>query len=264
MDGGHRPSPMTAGVAAKAGPLAETDRSAQRQNGSDSQSLPKAASTPAALTATPEEGPSQNFASLVESLEKSGGAGKHLGADADTALDTLGPSGARGHATAPSAPVNAAKGEPAPTQPLPREEVVQQIVDSARLRLGSGQSEMRIQLKPEHLGRVQLNIATEQQQVVVKVVADLPMVKELLESNLHHLRTELQGQGLEIHKFDVSVGGDSGAQNREQQAWGQQPGGRRQGAFAQSDADKQEEGFGAKRQRPQVMASAAEGVDYFA
>jgi flagellar hook-length control protein FliK len=160
--------------------------------------------------------------------------------------------------------MNAAKGEPAATQTLPKDEVVQQIVNSARLRLGSGQSEIRIQLKPEHLGRVRLNIATEQQQVVIKVVADLPMVKELLESNLHQLRTELQGQGLEIHKFDVSVGGDSGAQNREPQTWGQQPGGRRGNAFAQKDADQQEEEFGSKRHHPQAMASAAEGVDYFA
>lgn len=263
MDVSSRPSPTAASVDVKAGPFAEADPSAPRQDGSGSQSLPKAASTPA-LSATPEEGPSQSFASLVESLEKSGGAGKHLSANADTSLDAVSPSGARGHAASPSAAIDAAKGEPTPTQTLPKEEVVQQIVDSARLRLGSGQSEMRIQLKPEHLGRVRLNIATEQQQVVVKVVADLPMVKELLESNLHQLRTELQGQGLEIHKFDVSVGGDSGSQHKEQQAWGQQPGGRRGNAFTQSDADQQEEGFGSKRQRPQAMASSAEGVDYFA
>jgi flagellar hook-length control protein FliK len=266
MDGGSRPSAAQAGVEARVGQsLADSGHPDLPQEASNPQGLTKAASaSTAAPSATPEEGQPQGFASLVENLEKGGGEGQYLKTDADTSLDAVGPSSSRGHTTSQSAGVNLPKTEPAPSQALPKEPVVQQIVDSAKLRLVNGQSEMRIQLKPEHLGRVQLKIATEQQQVVVKVMAELPMVKELLEGNLHQLRTELQGQGLEIHKFDVSVGSDAGSQNREQPTWAQHRSGHRGGGFAQSEPDHREGGSESQTHRPQVVTRTEDGVDYFA
>jgi flagellar hook-length control protein FliK len=266
MDGGSRPSAAQAGVEARVGQsLADSGHPDLPQEGANPQGLTKAAAaSTAAPSATPEEGQPQSFASLVENLEKGGGEGQHLKTDADTSLDTVGPSSSRGHTTSQSASVNASKAEPTPSQALPKEAVVQQIVDSAKLRLVNGQSEMRIQLKPEHLGRVQLRIATEQQQVVVKVMAELPVVKELLESNLHQLRTELQGQGLEIHKFDVSVGSDGGSQNREQPTWAQQRSGHRGGGFAKSEPEHGEGGSESQAHRPQVAPRPVDGVDYFA
>jgi hypothetical protein len=262
-----RPASAEAGVHVKTGSVsADAVRPAPSQDGADPQPRPKAASTQAAMhTAGPEKGQPQTVATLVENLAKNGGEGKHLHTDVDTAMDPIGPSGTRGHTPSQSTTVNVVKADPTPSQAPPKEAVVQQIVDSAKLRLHNGQSEMRIQLKPEHLGKVRLNITTEHHQVVVKVVADQPMVKELLESNLHHLRTELQGQGLEIHKFHVSVGGESGSQSREQPTWGQQQSGRRGGGGStQSESDHREQGFGSKHPRQQVAAGTADGVDYFA
>jgi flagellar hook-length control protein FliK len=149
---------------------------------------------------------------------------------------------------------------------LPREEIVQQIVGSAKLRLSNGQNEIRIQLKPEHLGQVRLNISTDQHQVMVKVVAELPVVKELLETNLPQLRSELQGQGLEIDKFDVSVGGDAETQNKEQQTWGQRRSNGRGGTFAQAEEEHQDQDAASDNnpRQQKIKDAVTEGVDYFA
>jgi flagellar hook-length control protein FliK len=245
---------------------AEVIRSPLAQDAPDQRSAPQTESAaPVEKAAAVKESQLQTFSGLMESVEKGGGEAKLPGAAGDTPLDTIAGSGPKGAPTPQSEPVNGVKADPAPPpQPVAKEEVIQQIVNSAKLRLNGGQSEMRIQLKPEHLGQVRLNISTDQHQVVVKVVAELPAVKELLETNLPQLRSELQGQGLEIDKFDVSVGGDAESQNKGQQTWGQRGSGGRKGAFAQAGREHQDQAADAES-RPQPPASpAAKGVDYFA
>ena len=95
--------------------------------------------------------------------------------------------------------------------------VIDQIVDKAAMRSIHGRSEIQIRLKPEFLGNVQMNIAMDKEQLVVRIVTDQPMVKEIIETHLHHLKTELHNQGLTIDKFDVVVNPDADQQhNREQ------------------------------------------------
>ena len=67
---------------------------------------------------------------------------------------------------------------------------------------------MRISLKPESLGRIHLKIVTDNHHVLVKIIADNPHVKELIENNLHHLKSDLGNHGLAIDKFDVFMAGD--------------------------------------------------------
>lgn len=94
--------------------------------------------------------------------------------------------------------------------------VMDQIVDKASLRSIQGRSEVRISLKPEFLGKVQMNISTHKEQVVVRITTDQPVVKEIIESHLHHLKAELQNQGLTIDKFDVMVNPDADQQHHRE------------------------------------------------
>jgi len=89
---------------------------------------------------------------------------------------------------------------------LPAEPVVTQIVDKAGLHAGSG--EMRIELKPEFLGPLKIRVATENHMVTLKIVTEVPMVKEMIESQIHLLKNELGLHGLHIDKVDVSVARD--------------------------------------------------------
>jgi flagellar hook-length control protein FliK len=97
-------------------------------------------------------------------------------------------------------------------------DVIRQIVQRMSLNTQSGQSKMTIQLKPEHLGNVNLQVLTEDHQVSVRMTTDSAAVKQIIEQNIQHLRLGLQHHGLEIQKFDVFVGNDnSGRQSSAQQ-----------------------------------------------
>ena len=95
------------------------------------------------------------------------------------------------------------------TSNISRAGTLDQIVEKAALSLKNGKSQVRIDLKPEFLGSVRMKITTENHLVTVRILTELPVVKEMIENNLSQLKTDLQSHGLEIDKLDVSVANDS-------------------------------------------------------
>jgi flagellar hook-length control protein FliK len=95
------------------------------------------------------------------------------------------------------------------TSNISRAGTLNQIVEKAALNLRNGKSQVRIDLKPEFLGSVRMKITTENHLVTVRILTELPIVKEMIENNISQLKTDLQSQGLEIDKLDVSVANDS-------------------------------------------------------
>ena len=93
--------------------------------------------------------------------------------------------------------------------------IIQQMVQRAEIQNLKNRQEVKIQLKPEHLGHIRMNISTENHQVIVKVMAEIPAVKQAIESNLQQLRSGLQQHGLDIHKFDVFVGQQNTGRQRD-------------------------------------------------
>jgi flagellar hook-length control protein FliK len=91
-------------------------------------------------------------------------------------------------------------------------QTLNQIVQKAVLSLHNGQHEVQIDLKPDFLGHIRMQIVSEGQQVAIKIVAEFPFVKDMLENNLHQLKAELQNQGLDIDELEVSVAHDSHTQ----------------------------------------------------
>jgi flagellar hook-length control protein FliK len=90
-------------------------------------------------------------------------------------------------------------------------QAMDQIVHKAVLLFNNDQHEVNIELKPEFLGHIRMQIVTENQQVAIKIAAEFPFVKEMLESNLNQLKAALQAQGLQIDALEVSVAHDSHA-----------------------------------------------------
>lgn len=93
--------------------------------------------------------------------------------------------------------------------PVPRNEIVNQIVEKAKIVLGGEKSEMIMELKPESLGKLSLKVVTERGMVVAKFIAESQQVKEVLEANMQLLKESLEKQGLSVQGFSVSVGQDS-------------------------------------------------------
>lgn len=145
-------------------------------------------------------------------------------------------------------------------------DLIRQIVQRMTLKSSRLQSQMNVKLKPEFLGNIRMQITSDNQQVAVRMVADSGVVKEMIEQNLQYLKAELQQHGLEIDKFDVSVGGDSDNLRQEQQAQWRQRSRQKGGAFKENNNDtsdsKDQEPAEQKHAHRKVVNDSA--IDYFA
>ncbi len=83
--------------------------------------------------------------------------------------------------------------------------VLEQITAKIKMQPKKGGSEIRIHLKPEALGQVQLKVMTQDQNVTVKMVAETAMARDIIENNVGQLRADLNALGLNVEKLDVDV-----------------------------------------------------------
>jgi flagellar hook-length control protein FliK len=90
-----------------------------------------------------------------------------------------------------------------------RTQTFDQIVKRAVIHTQSGQQEARIDLKPDFLGHVRMQVTTENHQVTVKILTEFSAVKDMIENNIQQLKSDLQQQGLSVDKLEVSVSSDS-------------------------------------------------------
>lgn len=86
--------------------------------------------------------------------------------------------------------------------------IFDQIVQRALVQVKTGQSEIKIDLKPDFLGHVRMQIVSENQQVSVRILTELPAVRDMIETGLQQLRSELQNQGLHVDRLEVAVSDD--------------------------------------------------------
>jgi flagellar hook-length control protein FliK len=98
-----------------------------------------------------------------------------------------------------------------------RTRTMEQIVRRAVIQVRNGQHEARIDLKPDFLGHVRMQVITENQQVTVKILTEFGFVKEMIENNIQQLKADLQHQGLEVDKLDVSVSRDANGNKHQQE-----------------------------------------------
>lgn len=103
--------------------------------------------------------------------------------------------------------------------PVNREELFSQIVEHAKVVVNNGGSEMEINLKPEHLGKLQLKVTIENDVVTAKFFAESQQVKEIIESNLSQLKRNLQENGMQVDMIMVSVGNQQSNEGFDQAAY---------------------------------------------
>lgn len=101
--------------------------------------------------------------------------------------------------------------------------LVRQVSAQVARMVKSGQSVMRLQLKPAHLGRLNLRLEVVGSTVKATVVAESAAAKSLLESGLAQLKDQLALAGLKVERFDIAV--DPDAQRGQQAGAGRDPDG---------------------------------------
>ena len=136
-----------------------------------------------------------------------------------------------------------------------------QIVEQARMIRRAENTEMVINLKPEHLGSMTLKITVNQNGALnATFYSDNAQVRAIIENSLVQLKQELSDQGLKVENVEVYAGlADGGLMNGQgQQAWqqNQQQGSRR----SRIDFSKFEDEVDSTQ--PMNNSTTEEGVDY--
>jgi flagellar hook-length control protein FliK len=96
----------------------------------------------------------------------------------------------------------------APDAPVPKQledSVMGQVADKLTVAAKSGITEMRILLRPESLGEVQLRIRMDGDIVMGKIYVENQQVKHIVESNLTVLKDALAQHNIQTGSFDVDV-----------------------------------------------------------
>jgi flagellar hook-length control protein FliK len=90
-----------------------------------------------------------------------------------------------------------------------------QIVQTLRLVATGDGGEARITLDPNQFGQLSVSVRVEHGQVVARVEADQPIVREWLQSNQNQLRHQLAGQQLTLDRLEVREPSESEPSARE-------------------------------------------------
>jgi flagellar hook-length control protein FliK len=104
-----------------------------------------------------------------------------------------------------------------PWSAIDKASVVSQLIDKARLLAGKHNGELVISLKPEFLGKLCLQAAMVENELVATITTESNQVRQMLESHLPALQTSLQEQGLQVSKISVVQGNDINFSDSQQQ-----------------------------------------------
>lgn len=84
-------------------------------------------------------------------------------------------------------------------------QIIEQIVESAKIVLNQETTSMELMLNPENLGRVNLNVSVKAGVVTASIVAQNEAVKEAIESQIVLLKNNLSSQGIKVEAVEVTV-----------------------------------------------------------
>ncbi|KYZ77290.1 hypothetical protein AXX12_03945 [Anaerosporomusa subterranea] len=135
-----------------------------------------------------------------------------------------------------------------------QQDIIRQIVDRARLYLRpANQSEMVLQLRPEHLGELTLKVSVESGLVSATFHSDNPEVRQVIEASLPQLKQDLSQQGIKLDSVSVFSGSEQFFDN------GQRSGQQQQSVPLRKN---RRELLQAIESAEEVAVSTTDGVDY--
>ena len=117
-------------------------------------------------------------------------------------------------------------------EPLPQsvntQDVIDQIVESARVILTEDKTSMELQLNPQNLGKIILKVTEQEGAVTAKIMTQNAVVKEALEAQTVELRQNLEQAGVKVDAVEVTIASHEFEKNLEQNAEGEKQQGEQQ------------------------------------
>lgn len=102
------------------------------------------------------------------------------------------------------------------------EEIVNQLVEQARVISDAETTTMEMTLNPEGLGKIFMEITQKGSEITAKIFTENDAVKQALESQMANLKIEMNQSSTKITSIEVSVGTHEFERNLEQDARNQQ------------------------------------------
>lgn len=96
--------------------------------------------------------------------------------------------------------------------------IIRQIVEYSKVTLSNQATTMEMQLNPENLGKIYLEITSKDGVVSAHITAQNDIVKEALESQIVELRQNMNQAGVKVEAVEVTVGSHEFEKNLEQNA----------------------------------------------
>jgi flagellar hook-length control protein FliK len=118
--------------------------------------------------------------------------------------------------------------------------VIQQVADKLSNAVKTGVSEIRVMLRPESLGDVQMRIRVEGDVVTGKMYVENQQVKHIIEANLQTLKDSLSQQHLTMGSFSVDVNHGNGTYGQTRDMAGMNGGGGERNGNNEDGADETE------------------------
>lgn len=109
----------------------------------------------------------------------------------------------------PTQPVQ--EGNPTPPAPSPSlteelaREIVSQVVEKVKVEVGRGLQKMDLQLKPDFLGGIRIEVVLSKEAMTVHISAQTEEAKRLLETHLVEIQRGLENQGFRVDGLQVSL-----------------------------------------------------------
>ena len=95
-------------------------------------------------------------------------------------------------------------------------QIIEQIVQQMRVTISAETTSMEMQLNPENLGKVYVNISSEEGVVNAQFHATNEVVKEALEAQIATLRENLNQAGVKVDAIEVTIASHEFERNLEQ------------------------------------------------
>lgn len=147
---------------------------------------------------------------------------------------------------------------PVTTQPqvqVPKElnntEIMSQIHNKLNSFKDEGTSKLSIVLRPENLGKVDLELINTKEGLTAQMTTSNPQVKEILDKSLATLKDNLANQGVNVTNVTVKVDETQKQSSNDTFAFNQ----------GQSDAENQESAKNAHRQNQKTSQGVSQGLD---
>lgn len=88
---------------------------------------------------------------------------------------------------------------------IPEQQVMEQVIQRSSLKELEGKRQLTVELHPEELGQVKLNLTQDNDRMQLHLQAQSSEVRDILEKHLPRLQEALQQQGLRLETIQVSV-----------------------------------------------------------